>query len=157
MWYLWVLLILSYGGLTWRSLLEASSPIIPCQPALHDCFHPSVKIGDNITLQLELYQPQDTTSKEQTSNGNFQWFPINTCRVNVTIPQTGKLPELLTTTTTNKSINENNNVSAAAAAAASPSTAATIQIQTQTQTLRLIYVTFLYHPLLGIDHHLRNQ
>jgi Cleft lip and palate transmembrane protein 1 (CLPTM1) len=53
------------------------------------CFRPAVVVGDTVVLQLELFQPM-------SKNGPFRWIPVETCRVNTTIPPSGKLPQLLT-------------------------------------------------------------
>jgi len=83
MWYIWVVVLLSYGLLTWRSLLEASAPIMPCQQE-SNCFHPAIVTKDELTIQLELFE----------SPG--RWIPVETCRIDLVIPASGKLPTLVT-------------------------------------------------------------
>ncbi|KAG7356507.1 Cleft lip and palate transmembrane protein 1 (CLPTM1) domain containing protein [Nitzschia inconspicua] len=118
MWYFWILLLLSYFALTWRSLKEAASPLVPCQISSsfvnseiqqqqqQPCFRPTIVVGDSIVFQLELFQPVSTittTTTTTTQNPNiqppFRWISIDSCRLNATIPPTGKLPELLTRNT----------------------------------------------------------
>eukprot|EP00546_Thalassionema_frauenfeldii_P001121 CAMPEP_0178937952 /NCGR_PEP_ID=MMETSP0786-20121207/26057_1 /TAXON_ID=186022 /ORGANISM="Thalassionema frauenfeldii, Strain CCMP 1798" /LENGTH=530 /DNA_ID=CAMNT_0020616609 /DNA_START=315 /DNA_END=1907 /DNA_ORIENTATION=+ len=45
-------------------------------------------------MELWLYYPANDTS---SLNDRYQWFSIDTCRLNVTIPESGKLPMRLTT------------------------------------------------------------
>jgi hypothetical protein len=120
-WYLWLLLLVSYGVLTWRSVLDASSPLRPCHEYTnhelsgagrggqghHDtgvCFRPTVHVGGSIGLMLELYQPIDqynTNITTTTRRQNFHWVPIESCQLHVRrIPPTGRLPQWLTTTST---------------------------------------------------------
>lgn len=121
MWYLGILLLVSYGALTWRSVLEASSPLVRCQEQVEQpqhnppCFRPAVHVGDRVGLVLELYQPVDAGNDDIKSNKRnklFHWVPVETCRINVTVPPIGILPHLLTTgatAATNSSNNSNYN------------------------------------------------
>jgi hypothetical protein len=101
MWYLVAsLLLLLYATLTWRWLKDAASPTVPCRLSSTEweqhCFGPAVVVGDAIIFQLELYQPSSISGKS-----SFRWMPVETCRVNATIPPVGQLPVLLTRKSSN--------------------------------------------------------
>jgi hypothetical protein len=110
MWYLAVFLLLSlYVTMTWRWLQEASSPTVACSVSSTEwdekCFGPAVVVGDAIIFQLELYQPSWISDKS-----SFRWIPIETCRINTTIPPMGQLPILLTKKSST-SFNDTNGIS----------------------------------------------
>jgi hypothetical protein len=88
--YVWILLFLAYCAITWYSLIQASSPSLPCGAAgSQACYRPLVSTGDHLTIQLWLYQPVNETKK-------IQWQPVDTCHISFTIPNTGTLPKHLT-------------------------------------------------------------
>jgi hypothetical protein len=99
MWYIWIISLLAYLALTWRSLLEASSPSAACEDSSSiesgrksNCFHPAIRVGDELTIQLEVYFHGDSSRQ----SGGGRWISIDTCRIDVVIPASGKLPTLLT-------------------------------------------------------------
>ena len=116
MWYIWIILLLAYLALTWRSLLEASSPSIACEDSSsiesgvisrksNNCFHPAIRVGDELTIQLQLFFHGDDSSRQRGG----RWLSIDTCRIDVVIPTSGKLPTLLTD---NKKNNNNSTTTA---------------------------------------------
>lgn len=84
---------MSYLGATWLSLLHSTKPVIPCRPDASDvpCFEPLVSPGESMTLELWLYQ-QFVNGLQ----GSYRWEPIESCRLNFTIPESGFLPVHLT-------------------------------------------------------------
>jgi hypothetical protein len=77
-------LILIYLAATWRQLQREASPRLPCHPG-SNCFHPLLTTGDPLVMQLWLYQPFNDTK-------TYTWTPVETCRLNISIPDSGVLP-----------------------------------------------------------------
>jgi hypothetical protein len=84
MWYVWLGLFLLYLVATWRQLQREASPMLPCHPG-SNCFHPLLSAGDPSVMQLWLYQPFNDTK-------TYIWTPVETCRLNISIPDSGVLP-----------------------------------------------------------------
>jgi len=105
MWYVYVAALIVYIGVTWWSLLEASAPAISCPRALStgshkfsssNCFRPATVVGDRLTIQLQLLlrpPPNENTGRKKDYP---RWVSVDTCRVDLEVPPTGKLPKLVT-------------------------------------------------------------
>ncbi|VEU44568.1 unnamed protein product [Pseudo-nitzschia multistriata] len=104
MWFLWIIILVAYGTLTWQSLLEASAPAVPCfdegngddssNPNSWRCYRPAVRVGESLTLQLELFS---SPSGSGAAGGTIpRWTPVETCRIDLAVPPVGKLPGLVT-------------------------------------------------------------
>lgn len=114
MWYIWIALLIVYVGIAWRSLLEASAPALSCrQPSTGsfsfsslNCFRPAMRVGDHLIIQLQLFLPASRTIGNgdvgiEKSNSRIakelpRWVPVETCRIDLVVPATGKLPKLVT-------------------------------------------------------------
>ena len=112
MWFIWIILLISYGALTWQSLLEASAPAVSCQQlednddsslssSSWNCYRPAVRVGDELSIQLELFHttgsPDEVRSKSRRiANSLPRWTPVETCRIDLVVPPTGKLPTRIT-------------------------------------------------------------
>ena len=100
MWYIWIAALILYVGITWWSLLEASAPAISCHSLSSlDCFHPATRVGDRLTLQLQLLLPPSPDNKSGRRNDFARWKSVETCRIELEVPATGKLPKLVTNAT----------------------------------------------------------
>lgn len=86
--YLWLSLLLSYGFISWYSLVLSASPGAPCRPG-GPCFGPQLSPPQQVTLHLWLYGQGESEDVQD-------WYPVPTCRLNVTLPESGTLPKLLT-------------------------------------------------------------
>lgn len=84
---LWILLFLSYVGVTWWSLVHDASPARQC--TTEECYQPLVSVGQGLTVELWLYEPWNGTKR-------YKWVPQDGCNLDLTIPESGKLPTLLT-------------------------------------------------------------
>ncbi len=89
MWYLWLSLLVSYAFLSWYSLVLSASPTAHCYPG-RPCYGPLITTGQMVTMELWLFRESDDEIKK------FDWFPVTSCRFNVTLPESGTLPKLLT-------------------------------------------------------------
>ena len=99
MWYAWTTALIVYAAITWWSLLEASAPAISChQPPFSslDCLRPATRVGDRLTIQLQLLLRPSPDTKNERKGDIPRWFSIDTCRIDLVIPATGKLPKLIT-------------------------------------------------------------
>jgi hypothetical protein len=112
--------LIVYVGVTWRSLLEASAPALAChQPSTGaspfsslNCFRPAIRVGDQFTIQLQLFlRPPPSTENgdvvmEQSTSRRAKyfprWVPVDTCRIDLVVPVTGKLPKLVTSVSDSK-------------------------------------------------------
>ena len=93
MWQLWILGLVSYGIASWYSLVLSAAPSAPCHRDLQTaCFHPMITTGQDITMELWLFQ------EIQGNDGRtrMDWVFIPSCRFNVTLPESGRLPTLIT-------------------------------------------------------------
>jgi hypothetical protein len=144
MWYIWIVLLIAYGVLTWRSLLEASSPSVPCEDSSlsgrkSNCFHPAIRVGDELTIQLELYFHGDSGNRQR---GGGRWISIDTCRIDVVIPTSG-LPTLLTD---NKKENNNSSTTTNTTTAnTSTNTTTTTSLPKQQQQCEVVLPAFARH------------
>ena len=119
MWYIWIAILIVYVGVTWWSLLEASAPTLSChEPSSTgasphsslSCFRPAVRVGDQFTIQLQLFlrpdiENADAVMEQSTSRRakHFpRWVPVDTCRIDLVVPETGKLPKLVTSASDSK-------------------------------------------------------
>lgn len=93
MWYLWLSLLLSYAFMSWYSLVLSASPSASCHPG-RPCYGPLVTTGQEVTIELWLFRESDAENR-------LDWFAVPSCRFNVTLPESGTLPKLLTTNGTN--------------------------------------------------------
>ena len=87
------LFLFGYLGMLWYSLYEASLPSISCSPETRkSCLYPLVKPGDRMALELWVFGPSADNSVPR-----FQWHPVESCMLNVTLPSSGVLPQEVTT------------------------------------------------------------
>ena len=100
-----------YAAITWQSLLEASSPVLRCpQPSTETpysslkCFLPAISVGDQISIQLQLFIRPSNKGDENAATGKSRkrastelprWISVDTCRIDFVVPSTG-LPKLVT-------------------------------------------------------------
>jgi len=124
MWFLWIILLISYGALTWQSLLEASAPAVSCQlledeydsslsSSSWNCYRPAVLVGDELSIQLQLFHTTGSSDEARTQSGRIanslsRWTPVETCRIDLVVPPTGKLPTRITSS--NKANNNNSTI-----------------------------------------------
>eukprot|EP00934_Nitzschia_sp_Nitz4_P005101 Nitzschia sp. Nitz4//scaffold164_size50480//20593//22419//NITZ4_007003-RA/size50480-processed-gene-0.76-mRNA-1//-1//CDS//3329538077//5091//frame0 len=101
MWLLWLFWLVMYATITWRSLVENSSPKSECHP--NDvCLGPRVSVGHAVALELSLLRQvssdKDDEFQSNSPNVRNEWVPVPSCRLEFAIPETGKLPQVITTT-----------------------------------------------------------
>lgn len=101
MWLFWFLLFLAYSGVSWYSLVQSVEPQVSCNPTSRSkrsqkiptkipCYRPLVTTGDRLRLELWVNNATNPTS------GKNDWILIPTCQLEVRLPETGKLPTLIT-------------------------------------------------------------
>lgn len=86
----WILL-LSYAILLFHSLWKSSLPSIACSEH-QSCLYPLINSGDTLSLELWLFSSSSNTTRPR-------WNQVDTCTLNITLPQTGILPRDLTSAT----------------------------------------------------------
>lgn len=81
-----------YGLASWRALVLSAAPVANCHHD-HDypCYRPLLAPGQDVTVELWLSQETQGNDSER-----MEWIPIPTCRFNVTLPESGRLPTLIT-------------------------------------------------------------
>jgi hypothetical protein len=102
-------LLILYAAITWQSLLEASAPALSCHETSSNCFRPVIRVGDELTIQLQVFLPSSRNienggvvkkqSTGPTAKEFSRWVSIDTCRIDLEVPPTGKLPKLVTNQT----------------------------------------------------------
>ena len=101
MWQLWIFALVTYGIASWHSLVHSAAPSAPChQDFPTQCYRPLITTGQDVTLELWLFQ------ETQGIDGRtrMEWVSIPSCRLNVTLPESGKLPTLITSNGTECSV-----------------------------------------------------
>lgn len=108
MWQLWLLMLATYGLASWYSLVLSAAPVSPCRAHgasnNHDdassCYRPLITTNQKISIELHLWQEANVSGGRR----RMEWVSVPTCRLNVTLPESGKLPVLLTENGTDCSV-----------------------------------------------------
>jgi predicted permease len=92
MWQLWILMLVAYGVASWYSLVLSAAPVATCHEDFDQpCYRPLITPGQEVTMELWLLQ-----EIENDGSIRMDWVSVPSCRFNVTLPEMGRLPTLIT-------------------------------------------------------------